>query len=109
VNKIKECFRQTALRPTTEPQRRNNRAEDKLETSEMYGTRYSRPDSQTPLSDATLTQDHPDFKPYHHSQTRASNCEATEVQEGRSESPTHPVGKQAGEYHRDVYDSPPSK
>ena len=109
VNKMK-YLRQTGLRPTTKPQRRHNRAQDKLETLETYGTRYSRPDSQTPLSDATredmtetLTQDL-DSEPYH-ARTRTSNCEVTKVQEGGSESPTHPVGRQAGEYHRDMYDS----
>ena len=111
VNKMKKCFRQTALRPTTEPRRRHDRAQDKLDTLETCGTRYSRPDSQTLLSDATgedttetLTQD-PEFEPYHHARTRTSNCETTEIQEGGGESPTHPVGKQAGEYHQDVYDS----
>ena len=110
MNKM-NCFRQTALRPTTEPRRRQNRAQDKLDTLETYGTSYSRPDSQTPLSDATredttetLTQD-PDFEPYHHARTRASNCEATKVQEGGGESPTLPKGKPAGEYNRDLYDS----
>jgi len=39
VNKMKKCFRQTALRPTTELRSRRNRAEDKLETLESYGTR----------------------------------------------------------------------
>jgi hypothetical protein len=111
VNKMKKCFRQTALRPTTGAKRRHNKAQDKLETLDTYGPRYSRLDSQTPLSDATredttetLTQD-PDFEPYHHTRTRASNCEATEIQEGGGESPTHPVGKPAGEYNRDLYDS----
>jgi len=52
----------------------------------------------------TLTQD-PDFEPYHYPRTRTSNCEATEVQEGGGESPTHPVVMQAGEYHLDLYGS----
>jgi len=112
VNKMKKCFQQTALRPTTEPRRRRNRAEDKLETLETYGTRYTRPDSQNSLSDATrkdvtenLTQDS-DFEPYHRSHTRASSCEATDVQEGRNASSKYHVGKQTGEYHRDVDNSP---
>jgi len=111
-NKTKKCFRQTALRPTTEPRRRRNRAEDKLETLETYGTRYTRPDLQNPFSDAArkdatenLTQDS-DFEPYHHSHTRASSCEATDVQEGRNASSKYHVGKQTGECHRDVDDSP---
>ena len=47
ANKMKKCFQQTALRPTTEQRSRRNRAEDKLETLETYGARYTRPDSQT--------------------------------------------------------------
>jgi hypothetical protein len=47
-----------------------------------------------------------DFETYHHSHTRASNYETTEIQEGGSELPTHPAGNQAGKYHRDVDDSP---
>ena len=112
VNKMKKCFRRTALRPTTEPRRRINRAEDNLETLETYGTRYTRPDLQHPLSDATrkdatenLTQDS-DFEPYHHSHPRASSLEATDVQEGRNATSKYPVGKQTGECHRDVDDSP---
>ena len=61
ANKMK-CFRQTALRPRTEPRRIYNRAQDKLETLESFGTRYSRPDSQIPLSDATR-EDTTDFDP----------------------------------------------
>jgi len=45
-------------------------------------------------------------EPYHHSHTRASSCEATDVQEGRNASPKYPVGKQICECHRDVDDSP---
>ena len=51
-----------------------------------------------PLSDDTredttenLTQD-PDFEPYHHSQIRASSCEATDVQEDGNASSNYPVG-----------------
>jgi hypothetical protein len=41
VNKTKKCFRQTAVRPTTVQWSRGSRAEDKLETLETYGTRYT--------------------------------------------------------------------
>jgi len=44
VNKMK-CFRQTAIRPTTKQRSTRNRAEDKPETLETYGTRYTTPDS----------------------------------------------------------------
>jgi hypothetical protein len=112
VNKMMKCFRQTALRPTTEQWSTRNGAEDKRETSETYGTRCTRLDSQTPHSDTTekdvtenLTQD-PDCEPYHHSCTRASSCGNAEVQEGGSVSPKYPMGNQTGEYHGDVGDSP---
>jgi len=45
------------------------------------------------------------MQPYHHSRTRASICEATEVQEGGNASPKYHIRKQAGEYNRDVDDS----
>jgi len=70
LNKMKKCFRQTASRPATEQRSTCNRAADKPETLEMFGTRYTRPDTQTPHSDETvkdvtesLTQD-PDSEPY---------------------------------------------
>ena len=114
VNKMK-CFRQTALRPTNKQQSRRNRAEDKLVTLETYGTRYTKPDSQKLLLDGTekditknLTQD-PDFDPYHHSRTRTSTCDVTNVTESGSASLKYPVGNQTDEYHRDVDDTPPSK
>jgi hypothetical protein len=112
VNKMKKCFRQTALRPTTKQRSTRNRAEDKLETLETYWTRYTRPDSQTLLSDATekdmtenLTQD-PDFDPYHHSSTRNSSCDVTNVPEIDSRARKYPIGNQTGEYHREVDDIP---
>ena len=112
VNKMKKCFRQTALRPTTKQRSTRSRAEDKPETLETYGTRYTRPDSQTLLSDATeeditenLTQD-PDFELYHHSRTRTSRCDITNVPESGSASSKYPVGNQTGEYHWDVHDIP---
>ena len=79
-----------------------DRFSDKL-PDQYYWTRLQ--DATRENTTENLTQD-PDFEPYHHSRTRASNYEATEIQEGRSELPTHPVGNQAGEYHRDVDDSP---
>ena len=109
---MKKCFRQTALRPSTEQRSTSSRAEDKLETSETYGTRYTRLDSQTPHSDVTekdmienLPQD-PDCEPYHPSHTRASSCGDAEVREGGSASPKYPMGNQAGEHHQDVCDRP---
>jgi len=112
VNKMKKCFRQTALRPTNKQRSRRNRAEDELVTLETYGTRYTKPDSQKLFSDATekdmtenLTQD-PDFDPYHHSNTRTSSCDVTNIPESGSASLKYPVGNQTGEYHRDVDDTP---
>jgi hypothetical protein len=112
VNKTKKCFRQTTLRPTTQQRSTRIRAEDKLETLEMYGTRYTRLDSDTPHLDATeknMTGDSnqdTDRKTYHHSRTRASSCGEAEVQVGGSASPRYPMGNKTGEYHRDVGDSP---
>jgi hypothetical protein len=112
VDKMKKCFRQTALRPMIKQRSMRNRAEDKLEMSETYGTTYTRPDSQTPHSGATerdmtenLTQD-TDCKPYHHSCTPASSCGNAEVMEGGRALLKYPMGNQAGEYHQDVGDSP---
>ena len=53
VNKMRTCFRQTALRPTTKQWSTRNRAEDTLQTLATYGTRYRRPESQTLLTEAT--------------------------------------------------------
>ena len=112
VNKMKKCFRQTALRPTNKRQSRRNRAEDETETLETYGTRYTKPDSQELHSDATekditenLTQD-PDFDPHHHSSTRTSTCDVTNVPESRSAFLKYPVGDQTDDYHRDVDETP---
>ena len=76
VNKMKRCFRQTSIRPTTKQRSTRNRTEDKPDTLETYGTRYTRPHSQTPHSGATqkdimenLTQD-TDRENYHLSRTR---------------------------------------
>ena len=52
-----------------------------------------------------LTQD-TDREPYHRSRTRPSSCEDAELQEGGSALSKYPMGNQAGEYHRDVGDSP---
>jgi len=112
VNKMKRCFRQTSIRPTTKQRCTRNRAEDKPETLETYGTRYTRPDSQTPHSSAiqkditeNLTQD-TDREHYHPSRTRPPSCGDAEVQEGGSAWSKYPTGTQAGEYHRDVGNSP---
>jgi hypothetical protein len=88
------------------------RTEDKPKTLEMYGTRYTRPDSKTPYSGATegdmtdnLTQD-TDREPYHHSHIRPSSCGDVELQKGRSTLSKYPIENQASEYHQDVGDSP---
>ena len=81
-------------------------------TLETYGTRYTKPDSQKLLLDGTekditknLTQD-PDFDPYHHSRTRTSTCDVTNVPESGSASLKYPVGNQTDEYHRDEDGTP---
>jgi hypothetical protein len=111
VNKMK-CFRQTALQPTTKQRDTHNRIEDNPETLETYGTRYTRPDSQTPHLGATekditddLTQD-TDREPYRQSRIRPSSCGGAELQEGGSALSKYLIGNQAGEYHGDVGDSP---
>ena len=107
---MKKRFRQTALRPSTEQRSTSNRVEDKPETLETYGTRQTRPDSQTPHSDATekdMTEDliqDPDCESYNPSHTRASSCGDAEVHEDGIASPKYPMGNQAGEYHQDVVD-----
>jgi len=110
VNKMKKCFRQTALRPSTEQRNTSNGSEDKLDTLETYGTAYTRPDSQTSHSDASendpienLTQE-PDCETYDPSHTRASSCGDAEIHEGGNASPKYPTGYQAGEHHQDVGD-----
>jgi len=92
VNKMKRCFRQTALRPTSEQGTTCNRAEDIQETLEMYGTRNTTADEETHHSDATevdmtetLTHDS-DCEPYHQSHPRTSSCGDAETQEGRTTS-----------------------
>ena len=105
-------FSTDRLTTTTKQRGTRNRAEDKLETLETYGTIYTRSDSHTLLSDATekdmtenLTLD-PDFDPYHHSSTWTSSCDVTNALESGSASPKYPVGNQTGEYHRDIDDIP---
>jgi hypothetical protein len=56
VNKMKRCFRQTAVRPTTQRRSISDMTEDNLETLETYGTRYTRPDAPTDHLD-TSTKD----------------------------------------------------
>jgi len=97
---------------TTKQWSTRNRVEDKPETLEVYGTRYTRPDSQTSHSGVTekdmtenLIQD-TDREHYHPSRTRPSSCGDAEVQEGGSALSKYPMGTQASEYHRDVGDSP---
>jgi hypothetical protein len=92
VNKLKRCFRQSALPPMTEQRSTCNRAVDIPVTLEMYGTRDTTADAETPHSDATevdktetLTQD-PDCKPYHQYHPRASSCGDAETKEERSTS-----------------------
>ena len=46
------------------------------------------------------------MEPYHHSRTRTSSCDVTNVPQRGSASPKDPVGNQTGEYHRDVDDIP---
>jgi len=99
VNKTKKCFRQTALRQPTEQRSTCKRAEDKSETFEINGTRYTRPDAQTPQSDATekdvtesLTQD-PDCEPDYHYHPRASSCGEAEIQEGGKATPDRCISR----------------
>ena len=69
VNKMK-CFRQTASRPTTEQRSTCDRAANKPESLEMYGTRFTRPDIQTTHSGETVkdvTEFDPGSEPYHNS------------------------------------------
>jgi len=81
-------------------------------TLETYGTRYTRPDSQTPHSGAAqkdirenLTQD-TDRERYHPSRKRPPSCGDAEVQEGGIALSKYPTGTQTGECDRDVDDSP---
>jgi hypothetical protein len=112
LNKMKRCFRQPALQPTTERRSVRDRTEDKPETLVTYGTRYTGQDVTTDHSD-TDTNDvtekstqYTDSDRYHFSRTRTRNCGDADVQEGRSMSPTYPVGDQTAESHRGVGDHP---
>jgi hypothetical protein len=80
VNKMKKCFRQTIVRPTIAQRSTRSRVEDKPDTLETYGTRYTRPDSHPPHSDSMerhmtedLTQEQ-DRERHRLSRTRASSC-----------------------------------
>jgi hypothetical protein len=99
------------VRLTTDQRSSRDLAEDKDETLETYGTRYTGQDSQTSHLDATekdmtenLTQDR-DCESYYHFRTQASSFRDAEEQAGGSTLLKYPKGNQTGEYHRDVGDS----
>jgi hypothetical protein len=89
-----------------------SRAEDELETLEVYGMKYTGHYSPTlpsfvPEKDEIKdwAQDL-DWEPHHKSHTWPSNCSDAEVGKGRSSSLRYSMGNRTGEYHWDVCDGP---